>query len=1016
MSIKKLTKRIWYGSETITNSDGKVTAVAPPVAINDGSEDWDLNGLVRGELYLNDNADDPALFCLGADDKPKRIGGGAGSEGGGTIDIEVNIEQGEGINIGRTIQNDKIKYIISHGDTSDGESTANEGTFVVKNVLVDKFGHVIGLESNDISLTFDNKYLRKDKPDSTDYLLGLNGGATFGTYVGGFLGSGGKFDKNGDIEGNSLTLREFLEVPELRFNRIDVVSGELWNSIAFGLIESVDTENQIVTLKLEEGELSGLHINDFCRGIFHNLTGNEAVSGTDSAGFDTIAGFSTSYFTPVKIIDNAHFKYELKPGTSVHPTASMKFSVYGNATDKSRQASAYSTRKYKRYLINVDTWEINPSKNITYQDGDLSNLVINGESLAKGSVYLNNVYFGGNVWNVPGLDNNFKGDDAYSAVLSTYSAVYNIADGIYSQVEVVTGDDTVMTGSDIVVASEFSVSTIIQAYKGANKLRYSDVVGEGKYLVTSEGEGCKYTITDGLVAVQEVTEDKATINLHVNCEGMSTFDLLFTITRVKNGEDGTDYEYIYTRTGSSSIPSTPSSKQEDDYVPTGWTDDPVGPTPSLPYEWVSKREKFHDVWGEYSTPALWAKYSFDGEDGGPGNPGEDGKTTYQVYRRSGSQPSTPTGTWVPPSGWALDPPVGDSPLWMSRAIFNGNGTIYSSWSTPVRITGDTGSPGSNGPALTFRGEYSGSKQYTGTSDHVEVVYTGSGSSRRYFMTKTTAGTFTGQYPGNDTSYWKAFQGQFENIATGLLFAEEANIAGWWFSNTHIESQNRNVSIDGNADDGPRIALGASYSNRKGAPSRMYDDGSVYFSKGIVGGFNIGPEKIQCTSYNDYVQNYTFTLDSNDGGIGVSGSSSAAYFLSPHRDYMDSENQNSFASFYIRKQVLRTKVPGINHLDAIKIRQFGRFNDIDSFINLECESAGRYDQINFLKCIAFPTDSGTKREVGMYMKNFAGDASWFFRTCIKASHMPTISQINNISTSGTKYNVKWDSASGLLYIE
>ena len=1016
MSIKKLTKRIWYGSETITNSDGKVTAVAPPVAINDGSEDWDLNGLVRGELYLNDNADDPALFCLGADDKPKRIGGGAGSEGGGTIDIEVNIEQGEGINIGRTIQNDKIKYIISHGDTSDGESTANEGTFVVKNVLVDKFGHVIGLESNDISLTFDNKYLRKDKPDSTDYLLGLNGGATFGTYVGGFLGSGGKFDKNGDIEGNSLTLREFLEVPELRFNRIDVVSGELWNSIAFGLIESVDTENQIVTLKLEEGELSGLHINDFCRGIFHNLTGNEAVSGTDSAGFDTIAGFSTSYFTPVKIIDNAHFKYELKPGTSVHPTASMKFSVYGNATDKSRQASAYSTRKYKRYLINVDTWEINPSKNITYQDGDLSNLVINGESLAKGSVYLNNVYFGGNVWNVPGLDNNFKGDDAYSAVLSTYSAVYNIADGIYSQVEVVTGDDTVMTGSDIVVASEFSVSTIIQAYKGANKLRYSDVVGEGKYLVTSEGEGCKYTITDGLVAVQEVTEDKATINLHVNCEGMSTFDLLFTITRVKNGEDGTDYEYIYTRTGSSSIPSTPSSKQEDDYVPTGWTDDPVGPTPSLPYEWVSKREKFHDVWGEYSTPALWAKYSFDGEDGGPGNPGEDGKTTYQVYRRSGSQPSTPTGTWVPPSGWALDPPVGDSPLWMSRAIFNGNGTIYSSWSTPVRITGDTGSPGSNGPALTFRGEYSGSKQYTGTSDHVEVVYTGSGSSRRYFMTKTTAGTFTGQYPGNDTSYWKAFQGQFENIATGLLFAEEANIAGWWFSNTHIESQNRNVSIDGNADDGPRIALGASYSNRKGAPSRMYDDGSVYFSKGIVGGFNIGPEKIQCTSYNDYVQNYTFTLDSNDGGIGVSGSSSAAYFLSPHRDYMDSENQNSFASFYIRKQVLRTKVPGINHLDAIKIRQFGRFNDIDSFINLECESAGQYDQINFLKCIAFPTDSGTKREVGMYMKNFAGDASWFFRTCIKASHMPTISQINNISTSGTKYNVKWDSASGLLYIE
>lgn len=47
------------------------------------------------------------------------------------------------------------------------------------------------------------------------------------------------------------------------------VSGELWNSIAFGTIEDVDLVNQIVTLKLEEGEYSGIHVNDICReGIF----------------------------------------------------------------------------------------------------------------------------------------------------------------------------------------------------------------------------------------------------------------------------------------------------------------------------------------------------------------------------------------------------------------------------------------------------------------------------------------------------------------------------------------------------------------------------------------------------------------------------------------------------------------------------------------------------------------------------------------------------------------------------
>ena len=43
------------------------------------------------------------------------------------------------------------------------------------------------------------KYLHKDRPDQTDYLLGLNGGATFGTYVGGLLGSGARINEKGEI-------------------------------------------------------------------------------------------------------------------------------------------------------------------------------------------------------------------------------------------------------------------------------------------------------------------------------------------------------------------------------------------------------------------------------------------------------------------------------------------------------------------------------------------------------------------------------------------------------------------------------------------------------------------------------------------------------------------------------------------------------------------------------------------------------------------------------------------------
>ena len=74
---------------------------------------------------------------------------------------------------------------------------------------------------------------------------------------------------------------------------------------------------------------------------------------------------------PIQIIDEKRFKYSLRPGSTVHPCAAMKFAVYGNTTDKARQSSAYSTRNYKRFLCNVDTWEIKP-QHIGVQIGDLT--------------------------------------------------------------------------------------------------------------------------------------------------------------------------------------------------------------------------------------------------------------------------------------------------------------------------------------------------------------------------------------------------------------------------------------------------------------------------------------------------------------------------------------------------------------------------------------------------------------------------------------------------------------------
>ena len=232
----------------------------------------------------------------------------------------------------------------------------------------------------------DMRFLRKDKDDRSTGKIASDKGFEAGTYVKGFLGGSGAWigaDGYGEMSG--LTLREFLEVPELRFNRIDVVSGELWNAIAFGMVEEVDTENQICKIKLEENERCGLHVGDFCRGIFADFSGGNNWEDEDECRFMHLYGFSTSYFTPKEILDNEEglfrFKYELKPDTTQHPTQSMKFAVYGHPTNKSRQASAYATRTYKRYLNNVDTWVIEPDRHIYAQYGDLNGLQIDGVTM-----------------------------------------------------------------------------------------------------------------------------------------------------------------------------------------------------------------------------------------------------------------------------------------------------------------------------------------------------------------------------------------------------------------------------------------------------------------------------------------------------------------------------------------------------------------------------------------------------------------------------------------------------------
>lgn len=411
--------------------------------------------------------------------------------------------------------------------------------------------------------TYGDRFLRKDKDDRSVGRISTDEGFEAGKFVRGFLGGTGAWigaDGYGEMSG--LTLREFLEVPELRFNRIDVVSGELWNAIAFGMVEEVDTKKRICKIKLEKNERCGLHVGDFCRGIFADFGDGNNWEGEDECGFMHLYGFWTSYFTPTKILDNEEglfrFEYELKPDTTQHPTQSMKFAVYGHPTDKSRQASAYSTRTYKRYLNNVDTWVIDPDRHIYAQYGDLNGLQINGVKMQGYGSFQSNAYFRGvQIQLPPEQMESLKGDSAYAAQLTSYvgtvklDADGNMSGGMFEELNVIADGKNVIC-RDIeqpqtfrnVTTKNHRLTTTVQAYKGTTPLYYSaDYVTKGSFTLALACVGCTASVVNGAIIVNSITDTKdCRINITVNCEGMAVYNLEYNVVFVKDGENGVAYE------------------------------------------------------------------------------------------------------------------------------------------------------------------------------------------------------------------------------------------------------------------------------------------------------------------------------------------------------------------------------------------------------------------------------------------------------------------------------------------
>lgn len=231
----------------------------------------------------------------------------------------------------------------------------------------------------------------------------LDEGFRTSDFASGITGFGAQIDGRGAGELESLFIRRFLEVPELRKNRVGISVGDDWSAPGAGVIESVDKDQKLVTLKLEEGEIGAVAVEDICMGIFHDFdpSNNATADSDDGRGNFSFAGFATVYFRITEVLGdrNEQFRYELRPLSAtftrqIDPMESMTFVAYGSFTNPARQSSRYSTRTYQRYLRNVSDWEFT-AENIAAQFGDLTNLSVSGIQMSGYSAYLDNIYLQG---------------------------------------------------------------------------------------------------------------------------------------------------------------------------------------------------------------------------------------------------------------------------------------------------------------------------------------------------------------------------------------------------------------------------------------------------------------------------------------------------------------------------------------------------------------------------------------------------------------------------------------------
>ena len=503
--------------------------------------------------------------------------------------------------------------------SSEGENTAERvgRTFIGILELIQQ-----GMSIEELSKVF----LRKDRADGTPFPITFGDWVKFGEFLTGI--SGGCIDKNGNLEMEEGIFRKRVFVPEIAYNRVTYFKGRMCASPGGGCTVKEWSDNgdgsYTITPDLTDADGLSQFVDDILTTYFVTKNAEGKLQGFEEMKFRvTSADYTAKTFVMTP-----------KPGTDWKPGDAMVLAQTGNFTDEDRQTyiliDTVNGNNCITFFDHANTWDVEPAQEMSWI-GKKKGRTVHGIPADNYSAVFRHVIMSGKIFQVDDITGEafrvplFKGTWKNGEKYAYYDEVTHNgsswicvnekgtstepADGNADWLKYAAKGDKGDVGTGITNCGDWQTGKHIP-YMGITKMAgrvflcvapdgtdnppmWTQTTNEGRRILQTQNGGKSYGYT--------ITGD------------LNTAEYELLVENGQDGRDGRDYEWIFKHTAENIAPATPATSQTDDYVPSGWHDDPIGVSESLPYEWACCRTKKDGVWSAFSPAAIWAKWGFDGE-------------------------------------------------------------------------------------------------------------------------------------------------------------------------------------------------------------------------------------------------------------------------------------------------------------------------------------------------------------------------------------------------------------------